>query len=1118
MAAIDSSDATANSAHADGKGAHLYRICTHTCADRRFNLFTAARDDSPGASAPAGSATIKFTLRGAEPHPAPAQARQSLNDKTQQETGAMDEAAGEVMQNAIVGAKVRLGEANGDAASEAQAESSGSQGALMEDTRRSEDLNGVTGSRNVSRRSPPISPVDPAEADADSDSSAARQSMSGAAGSRNDTMLDQDDASSARFEEVADERAATGSESATPLVSPPIRDASPALSAISESQSPAAGPVASTSAQAYAGPPAYVVELANPFISYAFANTALVPADSADTKPFHYVTWPPEELELSWARSRRGDDPDANLPPIADFGYFATAEEVAEAKRKEDARQEKIRARLEEYELERADAAAAAAAAASRGRGKGRGRGRGQAQGRGRGRGRGGGGLIASREASAEPGGEDGPAQPPQKRPRAAKSALREPQPSPSEDGMALYEPEPQSPAETLSTATLARSESSYDRIIGPFFTADTPPPVLLPNDLQTSLPKAIRPHPAAIDPLELPPFYIPTPEATSSHPAPSVERQPAERPVDRPDPPSGAPAQPDPLAEDATSAVEAKASPQKEALGAGRAQRDASVRDAKMLGPDSDLDASDAEEPKAPARLTARQQSQAEARQAEAAAVDAAAVDETGRMQPQAAGSVEFKARPVEKSESRLSIPPTSSASMPDKQNAVARERGPLPPKAAAADVPPPSASAGPSSTNEPHGRAVSAKRPRSPTDEGREATKKPVSNAVPASSPADSTSASVADKAASTSDGGVVRYVTQSTTCLSKKMSGFVRCWQCIARGIGHGCSFMGVRVFGLDKKGRIVTQPLFRDTPEEDDEPDWDKEYTSPMSDTFTELLKTWAADPLVRILKRELKDLKIPGSVRIKHNLQVAAVCDTCQETMLGVEFMCTVCGRCACHACFRMLQKIDKLGNTDSPSFSSIDLPTVDAQRRRKCIAKKRGNQPATAQNHSHNDFVPLQKYHLHEVEALYERVKKWWDEHEVKPSEEHVQASLRKRFVMPSNLPDYDANTAPSWNIVHKTFDQPLFFEVWRYAEPIVLRRCSQGPLAKYTPEWFAETFSNDGIDLLHNKDDSLKTMTMGEFFKQFHTGWERRQGAMAIKDTFRTKVRENRSGSQSLC
>lgn len=242
----------------------------------------------------------------------------------------------------------------------------------------------------------------------------------------------------------------SASEFATPLVSPPFRDASPALSVASETLSQSVAPVASTSAVAYGGQPA-VVEVALPFIEYPLANITLVPAGSSKPIPF-YTTWPPEPLEMSWMRSRRGDDPEQDLAPSTECGYFATPEEVEAFRQKEELRQAKIRARIEEYEQERS-AALSAFGSGTRGRGGSKQRGRGRAA-KVRARDR---AESGSREGSLDPTYEEAPAASAARRGRPAKSALRAVQPEANGDKMAIDQAEPKPPKPRVTDATMAR-------------------------------------------------------------------------------------------------------------------------------------------------------------------------------------------------------------------------------------------------------------------------------------------------------------------------------------------------------------------------------------------------------------------------------------------------------------------------------------------------------------------------------------------------------------------------------------------------------------------------------------------------------------------------------------
>lgn len=577
---------------------------------------------------------------------------------------------------------------------------------------------------------------------------------------------------------------------------------------------------------------------------------------------------------------------------------------------------------------------------------------------------------------------------------------------------------------------------------------------VLLPLDLQTSLPASIKPHPAEIDPLDLPPFYIAPIETGASRPPAAPGRQSAVRPSD------------------AAAPVEAVA-----AAGA----------------------------PQPSSATPAGSSSVAVPRASESVAV---AADEP----PKSNGENEPPKPPRPSNEEAEADGVTKSAEG-SRGSSTAN-----PVLSAAGSRRPLAGSATQSATFHGDGKnANSTKRPRSPQDEGRKASKKPALEEESSRAVKNGATGDQAAKVELAPDGSPIEYAVQATTCLSKKMEGQVRCWQCIARGIGHGCSFAGVRWFGYDRKGRIVTPPVFRSISDgEDDEPDWDKAFTMPMSDVHSNLLKTWVADALLEIFKAEVKYAKAKNVVRMRHDLALQTVCDTCAESCVMSEFMCRICGRTACPVCYQRLVEIDKQAK-DSGQHATMS--TADVQRRRKCIAKKRGKEATSAASHRASQFVALTKYDGDGVDKLRARVQTWWDKHELAPVDAKVQDYLRKKFVIASNLKDYDEHTWPVWTFQHRVLDDALFFETWRNHEPIVVRRCPPLDLAKFTPQYFAEKYAATRVDLIHNRTLEPKATTLGWFFSKFQTGHERRgeSSSLADKETYRPKVRRPvRSGASA--
>ncbi|GAA6005588.1 hypothetical protein JCM10207_005260 [Rhodosporidiobolus poonsookiae] len=344
----------------------------------------------------------------------------------------------------------------------------------------------------------------------------------------------------------------------------------------------------------------------------------------------------------------------------------------------------------------------------------------------------------------------------------------------------------------------------------------------------------------------------------------------------------------------------------------------------------------------------------------------------------------------------------------------------------------------------------------------------------------------------------GPPVNWVMQSTTCLSKKVDGQVRCFQCIARGVGHGCSFIGLRSFGVDYLNRIVTPPVFRSTTYADDVPDFNKTLTKPMNWHDTELMKTWLAQHLEPIFQRELKQASQPNTRRVRHDLSTHALCDTCNTAQIGSQWMCTTCGRVACRVCVETLEKIE------AAEAKGDQVSSADAQRRRKCIAKRRGKDTSGGENHKSSMFIPLNSLNPEELKAAGKKASKWHATRMLAATDAKTYKYLRRKFCTPSSLKDYDLNTHPVNTVDLKDLTEPIYFELWRMGEPIIVKRVPRGGMSKFTPEWLAERTSSQKVDLINNYGTEILPSTGAYFFGQFWKPGFRR--ADEGKSSFRAK------------
>ncbi|GAA5862860.1 hypothetical protein JCM8547_006572 [Rhodosporidiobolus lusitaniae] len=792
---------------------------------------------------------------------------------------------------------------------------------------------------------------------------------------------------------------AAASEVDSSFASPDLRQGTPAISEAASETASVATSAAAEAAKSLSEAANEGTGLAFPLSAYHFADTTLVPADATTTEPFHFQVDPPAILEESWARSKRADDPEAYELPDREAGYFASPEELAASKIREEARKTKVLirlARLFPHKYKAPDVPVPAPrqpppqVPMSRG-------------------------ASRSRAMEVDELEEEAPAAPPKpRRGRPPKSALQK---------QVKASPEP-APAPAKKPAPASRAEPSTTSSTRPVrfttrFLESKLVNALLPDDAQTATPAHLEPHPAFIDLLELPPHYLA--DGTVASPA-----QPAPAP--------------------------------------------------------------------APVPSSSRAGSSTRASSSARTVVDKA---DTPKVTPKAAA----KPKP-EPAADPAPAPATPVGSRAASRAASARNTPAIEPqqeeqKIGGGDETPQDTTMADVSIAEMTGQAAGTKRTRAIEDQGgRPSRKKAREDSVASGANTPNPTGHDEDPPL----GEPVDWIVQSTTCLSKKVDGQVRCFQCIARSIGHGCSFNGIRSFGVDFLGRIVTDPVFRSNPAPNDPPYYNKVLTKPLNMHDCELVKTWAAPALAKILKREYQHCAQPDTIKIHHSLSMHSLCDTCNTAQLGAQYMCKSCGRMACRVCREALIDIEKREEAGLPPKGS----TIDHQRRRKCIAKKRGKEASGAEVHRSEQFVPLTTFDKTELKALTKAVTDWDRGRTLAPTEEKTYNYLRRKFTIESNLPTYDQNTYPVNTILHKDLSEPIFFEMWRMGEPILVRKIPRGNLANFTPDYLAARCANFKLDLLSNYGPEFLPSTGAYFFGQFtKPGFRRRDDG---KTSYRTK------------
>lgn len=340
-----------------------------------------------------------------------------------------------------------------------------------------------------------------------------------------------------------------------------------------------------------------------------------------------------------------------------------------------------------------------------------------------------------------------------------------------------------------------------------------------------------------------------------------------------------------------------------------------------------------------------------------------------------------------------------------------------------------------------------------------------------------------------------GPYGYQIQATTCLSKKVEGHTRCFQCIARAIGHGCCFQGLRSFGVDNRGRVVDAGAFRNSEEVDDAPDYVTKDDWPTTGVAAvPTLKDSVAAAILPMLERELNHANSEKTVKARLDLSQARLCDTCMFTSVSGDWICETCGRTSCFICREALINIEEeeardLATGTTKYYNNFASQTVEQQRRRKCIAKKRGTKGAAGENHTSSQFVPLTRSDIPDLEATLTEVKAWIAS---RPAPAHVP---------PPATPEQELQIK-AWRARHPKLaaernglvipftelTEEIFTLLWNPndTQPLVISGAPIEDIKKFDPAFFKKYYPFERVTLLNHKNLEAIPTNAEYFFNPF--------------------------------
>lgn len=340
---------------------------------------------------------------------------------------------------------------------------------------------------------------------------------------------------------------------------------------------------------------------------------------------------------------------------------------------------------------------------------------------------------------------------------------------------------------------------------------------------------------------------------------------------------------------------------------------------------------------------------------------------------------------------------------------------------------------------------------------------------------------------------DAEVFEYIQQTMSCLSKQTLGCIQCYSCVARAVGHHCCFQGMRYFPVTKEGLLAGPPEFRTPAEPDDVPAWAaKRLSSPLTPPVAEQVKHSMAKEFLPIVAAEhAHATPAPGHAPVKTRLDLTGslTCDTCLVNMPSASWMCTSCGRESCPACRDALMEIEALERREP----GVTL-TYEQQRRKKCIAKKRGSVGPAGWSHSSSQFAPLTKFGEAQLAEIHKDVEAHAAREEVAAVAGPSEAEVEGLYTMFESRVSRHAALARHREVIkvdRARLDDPVtglkYFEtLWARGEPMLITGCDAECPPEWRPDQIAARFGRTQCQLVQLSTQALTPSTFGDFFGAF--------------------------------
>ncbi|KAI5823553.1 hypothetical protein K523DRAFT_357552 [Schizophyllum commune Tattone D] len=364
------------------------------------------------------------------------------------------------------------------------------------------------------------------------------------------------------------------------------------------------------------------------------------------------------------------------------------------------------------------------------------------------------------------------------------------------------------------------------------------------------------------------------------------------------------------------------------------------------------------------------------------------------------------------------------------------------------------------------------------------------------------------------------------QVKRCMTGSAAGEVpKCVACTRRWAGDTCRFQGIRYFGKDKEGKIITV-AFKGLPDPAKLNYPDKWNVKPTLEGL-KTMKLAVAKALLPILHDEQAHFESPIIVKRKRECDVRVTCDHCNTSIFSAGWMCRNCGREACPACYEIIKQLTQ---------PIKELP-ADQQR---AVTQKRNqfhhNLPfflncSKRGEHQAMHFSPVTRFQQEELAGAIREMEAM-----VRESEAAGRANRTLAFAgadrsrtaegtlpvtasalsevpcaapagaeaLPAREGEAETYNTPSYTIRRMAYENVTEDVMRAYlarGEPLIVTGLDRRMQISWTPEYFIEHYGDRSCLITNCVNESNKQITVKEFFETFGKYEERDQMVWKLKD-----------------